>query len=386
MAEIREIRKEMQRKRKAKTVRRIAILVILLSLAVIIFINREALSPEAISNWLGNSFSKGTGEEGFPLSLPSGEVISLESAGNNIVVTNQTNLYFYSSKGRQLRSVQHQKKDAQTKTAGDNALIYSVGGDTASVETATKTVTQLKSEKPIVTGAIAKNGKFALVTESDVYTSELKVFDKNGNAVFKWIPQGGVISSVALSQDGNFVAASTLYTNGGKLQSGIYLFATSKSEALISHQISDELVLSLICGKNEVKALTDKRLVSVSTGDEEKSFSFSEKKLIDYAQSGDELVLVFKDVNDPGKSVFSVVNENCELKSEARVDTHAISCSVKGKSAYILSSSAVYEYEISTGVKKAEGLLEVDGEKLTATNSGVFVTDSASRMLCPDIK
>ncbi len=386
MAEIREIRKEMQKKRKAKTVRRIAILVILLSLAVIIFINREALSPEAISNWLGSSFGKGTGEEGFPLSLPSGEVISLESAGNNIVVTNQTNLYFYSSKGRQLRSVQHQKKDAQTKTAGDNALIYSVGGDTASVETATKTVTQLKSEKPIVTGAIAKNGKFALVTESDVYTSELKVFDKNGNAVFKWIPQGGVISSVALSQDGNFVAASTLYTNGGKLQSGIYLFATSKSEALISHQISDELVLSLICGKNEVKALTDKRLVSVSTGDEEKSFSFSEKKLIDYAQSGDELVLVFKDVNDPGKSVFSVVNENCELKSEARVDTHAISCAVKGKSAYILSSSAVYEYEISTGVKKAEGLLEVDGEKLTATNSGVFVTDSASRMLCPDIK
>lgn len=386
MAEIREIRKEMKKKRKAKTVRRIAILVILLSLAVIIFINREALSPEAISNWLGSSFNKGGSEEGFPLSLPSGEVVSLDSAGNSIVVTNQTNLYFYSSKGRQLRSVQHQKKEIQTKTAGNNVLIYSVGGDTASVENDVKTVTELKLEKPIVTGAIAKNGKFALVTESDVYTSELKVYDKNGNAVFKWIPQGGVISSVALSQDGNFVAASTLYTSGGKLLSGIYLFATSKSEALISHQISDKLVLSLVCSKNKVFAITDENVVSVSTQGEQKTFSFSEKKLIDYDLIGDDIVIAFQDVNDPGKSVLVTINENCELKSEAQINAQVTSCRVKGKEVYLLSPTALLRYEISTAVKSGEALLETSGEKLTATTSGVFVANSASQLLCPDIK
>lgn len=386
MAEIHEIRQAIRKKQRKKLVRRIAVFVILLSLAVIIFINRDSLTPEAISNWLSASILRNTGEEGFPLSLPSGEIISLDGAGSDIVVTNQTNVYFYSQRGRELRSVQHQKKVVQTKAAGKNLLVYSVGGDEATVETVTKTVAKVKTVKPIVSGAVSKNGEFALATESDVYTSELKVYDKNGNEVFKWIPSGGVISSIAISPDGNFVSASTLYASGGELKSGIYLFSKSKSEALISQQLNDEIVVAMYCEKNVVYAVTDKQIIKVEPSGFTAKYGFSEKELVNHCKSGDVISLVFKDVNDPGKSVLVNLNEKLELKSTATVNAPIISSSVSGKNIYLLSEAAVLEYEIDTAIKSGEAQLTLDGQKIYAASSGIYVINEASQLENIEIK
>ena len=360
MAEIHEFREAARKRQRKKTIRRIAVGVILVCLAVIIFINRQSLTPEAISNWLSASLVRSTGGEGFPMSLPSGEIISIDGAGNDIVVTNQTNVYFYSQKGREIRSIQHSKKVVQTKTAGKNALVYSVGGNEASVETATKTAASVETVKPIMSGAVSKNGWFALATESDVYTSELKVYDKNGNEVFKWIPSGGVISSISISPDGNFVSASTLYSSGGELQSGIYLFSKSKSEALISQQLSDEIVVAMYCQKNVVYAITDKQIIKVEPDGITAKYSFGEKELINHSLQGDNFVLVFRDVNDPGKSVLTVLTEKLELKSTAGVNAPVITSSVSGENVYLLSSTAVLEYEIDTALKSGEAALSQD--------------------------
>lgn len=380
MAEIHEIREALKKKQKKKTIRRIAVAVILVCLAVIVFINRESLTPEAIANWLSASIVRGTGEEGFPMSLPSGEIISLDGAGSDIVITNQTNVYFYSQRGREIRSVQHSKKVVQTKAAGKNVLVYSVGGQQASVETATKTAATVETVKPILSGAISKNGVFALATESDVYTSELKVYDKNGNEIFKWIPSGGVISSISISPDGNFVSAATLYSSGGKLQSGIYLFSKSKSEALISQQLSDEIVVAMYCQKNVVYAITDEQILKVEPSSVAASYSFGEKQLIDHKLQDDNFVLVFRDVNDPGKSVLTVLNDDLELKSTATVAVPVIASSVNGKHAYLLSDSAVLKYEIDTAIKSGEATLSVDGQKLYVTSSDIFVVNEASQL------
>lgn len=380
MAEIHEIREAIRKKQRKKTIRRIAVAVILVCLAIIIFINRESLTPEAISNWLSAELIRGTGEEGFPMSLPSGEIISLDGAGSDIVVTNQTNVYFYSQRGREIRSIQHSKKVVQTKTAGKNVLVYSVGGQEASVETATKTAATVETVKPILSGAISKNGVFALATESDVYTSELKVYDKNGNEIFKWIPSGGVISSISISPDGNFISASTLYSSGGKLQSGIYLFSKSKSEALISQQLGDEMVVAMYCQKNVVYAITDKQIIKVEQSGITAKHSFGEKQLIDHKLQDDAFVLVFRDVNDPGKSVFTALNDNLELKSTATVNAPVTSASVNGKHAYLLSNTAVLKYEIDTAIKSGEAPLSIDGQKLYVTSSDIYVVNEASQL------
>ena len=86
MAEIKEIRNAMQRKKRNRTIRRICIVVILLALVVAIILNRDNLTPDAISNWLSDSLSADSSEEGFPVGLPSGETVSLLGVGENVAL------------------------------------------------------------------------------------------------------------------------------------------------------------------------------------------------------------------------------------------------------------------------------------------------------------
>ncbi len=386
MADIREIRDAMKRKRRARTVRRIAVVIILLALIAAVIIGGDKLSPEAISQWLASKTGQTAEGEGFPVSLPSGEVVSINAVQNNIVVTNQTNVYFYSPRGKQLRSVQHARKNVQTKTAGENALVYSVGGEEISVETYTKTITSFKAGKPIITAEISKNGRFAVATESDVYTSEMTVYDKNGNAVFKWTPSGSVITALAISNDGHFVAAATVFTQGGKMMSGIHLFQTSKENALFSYTAENEMVLALFCERNSVNAVCTEKLISLDgDGAENNVYSYNEKKLIDYKPCDEGIAFVFQDVNDPSRSVLEIISLEGSLKAEAKISYAIKALAAHDGDIYAASDEHLLKYESSTAIKRADIELSEDAGKISATSAGAYITDASGKLLRPEL-
>ncbi len=386
MADIREIKSAMQKKKRARTVRRIAILIILLTLAIMVIIGGDKLSPEAISQWLSQNINQNSAGEGFPVSLPSGEVSALCPLQSNLVVTNQTNIYIYSPRGKQLRSILHSRKNVQTKTAGENALIYSVGGEEISVETYSKTIASLKTGKSIITADISKSGRFAVATESDVYTSEMTVYDKNGNAVFKWTPSGSVISAVSISDDGHYVAAATLKTQGGKLVSGVHLFQTSKEDALFSYYTENEMVLSLYANKNGATALCTEKLIYLDdNGELIEEYSYNEKALIDYKECDEGLALAFKDVNDPSRSVIEIVSEKGTLKAEAKIGFAVKSISASGEDIYAAGDEKLLKYKASTAIKSGETELADDMVKLSSTSAGAYVIDASGKLIRPEI-
>ena len=386
MAEIKQIRDAMRRKKRARLVTRISIAVILLSLAVVLVINRDKLTPESISNWLAGSISTSTEAEGFPVSLPSGETVSVFASGNNIALTNQTNLYLYNSRGKKIRSVQHLKKNVQSKSAGEYTLLYSVGATEFSVETPSKNVVDKESDMSVTMGEICKNGRFVLATESDVYTSELKVFDKNGNAVFKWSPSGGVITAVGISADGHHVAASTMFTQGGRIMSGIYFFETGKEEALFSSKIEDKMVTRLFCDKNSVRVVTDESLIDFDqNGEISGEYSFEERKLLGISQCSKGLALVFEDVNDPSRSVLSIVNEKSQESATASVPYKVLDISAHGGDIYLMTESLVLKYEATNAVKTGEKEIEDDAVKICSTSAAAYVVTASSQLLRIDI-
>lgn len=386
MAEIKEIRDAMKKRKRARLIRRICVFVIVISLTVVIFINKDNLTPEAISNWLSGTVMQ-SGDGGFPVKMPSGETVSLDMLGSDIALTNQTNVYLYSSRGNQMRSVQHARKNVQAKAAGNNLLVYSVGAQDVSVETIKKTAASLKTEKPIITGEVCKDGEFVIATQSDVYTSEMKVYDKNANAVFKWTPSVGVISALAISPDGSRVAAATLYTQGGKIMTGIYLFSTSKSEALFSYKIENQIVRSLSCDKNGVTVITDMQYTRLDEyGGELGTFSFEEKKLVDMSAVSGGHALIFEDVNDPNKSVLCVLSTKAELKAEANISENIIDMDASGEDIYLISEKGIFLYESSTGLRRDESIIEDDVQRVCAGSSGAYVITAASEMIKAELK
>ncbi len=387
MAEIKEIRNAMRKKKRNRTVRRICIVVILLALVTAIIVNRENLTPDAISNWLSGSLSADSGEEGFPVNLPSGETVSLLGVGENIVLTTQTNIYFYSPRGREIRSLQHSCKAVQSKAAGDNLLLYSVGGNKVLVETKSKNMASVETSNKIITGEISRNGRFAIATESDVYTSEMTVYDKAGNAVFKWTPSGSVITSLALSDDGRRVAAATVFTEGGVLMTGVHFFETGKSEALFSYSLRDEIAVSLEVHRNSVRVISSSAVTDISEkGELIEALSFGGKKLICKTECDDSSVLVFEDVNDPSKSTLEIVNNKTAVKAQAGISKAVLSVASDGKNIYAIADDEVMKFSSATAVKTASLEIEHGAERLAASSAGAFVINSASELLRPELK
>ena len=387
MSEVSQIRNSIRRKKKLATIRRIAVVIVLLALAAALFINREKLTAESISQWLSGSITNSDSKEGFPVKLPSGEMVSLLSTQNNIVLTTQTNTYFYSARGKLLRNSQHSCKNAQSKAAGKNLLVYSVGSGEALVETSAKTTASLELQNRITTAEICQNGRFAIATESDVYTSEMIVYDKNANPVFKWTPSGSVITSLALSQDGKTVAAATVQTEDGVLVSGIHLFETGKSEAVFSYKLKDEMVLSLSVLKRSVVVVTQKKVIEInSSGEVEGEFDFNGKTLIDVNHIENATALVFKDANDPGISNLVVLGNKCVVSAEASVSDAVTDMAACDDKIYLLTDKTILEFSKSTAVKIGQGKIEHGGEILAASPSGAFVITSASELIRADIK
>ena len=386
MAEIKEIRNAMQRKKRNRTIRRICIVVILLALVVAIILNRDNLTPDAISNWLSDSLSADSSEEGFPVGLPSGETVSLLGVGENVALTTQTNVYFYSPRGREMRSIQHSCKSVQAKAGGDNLLVYSVGGNRVLVETKTKNMASVETGNKIITGEISRNGRFAIATESDVYTSEMSVYDKAGNAVFKWTPSGSVITTLALSEDGRRVAAATVYTEGGVLMTGVHLFETGKSEALFSYKLKDEIAVSLEVGKNSVRVVGNSAVTDISEkGELIESLSFGGKKLKCKTECDSNTILVFEDVNDPSKSTLEIVNNKTAVKAQAAISKSVLAVASDGKDIYAIADDEIMRFSSSTAVKTGSEKIEHGAERLAASSAGAFVISSASELLRPEL-
>ena len=386
MAEIKEIRNAMRKKKRNRTARRICIVVILLALVVAIIVNRDNLTPDAISNWLSGSLSAEGSEEGFPVNLPSGETVSLMGVSENVALTTQTNVYFYSPRGREIRSLQHSCKGVQTKAGGDNLLLYSVGGNKILVETKSKNMVSAETENKIITGEISRNGRFAIATESDVYTSEMTVYDKAGNAVFKWTPSGSVITSLALSEDGRRVAAATVFTEGGVLMTGVHLFETGKSEALFSYRLKDEIAVSLEVNKNSVRVISSSAVTDISEkGELLQSLSFGGKKLKCKTECDGNSVLVFEDVNDPSKSTIEIVNNKTVVKAQASVSKAVLSVASDGKDIYAIADDEIMKFSSNTAVKTGSLVVEHGAERLAASSAGAFVINSASELLRPEL-
>ncbi|MBQ1263372.1 MAG: hypothetical protein IIX89_03695 [Oscillospiraceae bacterium] len=386
MAEIKEIRNAMRKKKRNRTARRICIVVILLALVVAIIVNRDNLTPDAISNWLSGSLSAEGSEEGFPVNLPSGETVSLMGVSENVALTTQTNVYFYSPRGREIRSLQHSCKGVQTKAGGDNLLLYSVGGNKILVETKSKNMVSAETENKIITGEISRNGRFAIATESDVYTSEMTVYDKAGNAVFKWTPSGSVITSLALSEDGRRVAAATVFTEGGVLMTGVHLFETGKSEALFSYRLKDEIAVSLEVNKNSVRVISSSAVTDISEkGELLQSFGFGGKKLKCKTECDGNSVLVFEDVNDPSKSTIEIVNNKTVIKAQASVSKAVLSVASDGKDIYAIADDEIMKFSSNTAVKTGSLAVEHGAERLAASSAGAFVINSASELLRPEL-
>ena len=238
-------------------IRWIVIALLALSVILLVWTNREHLTFSSLKNWvLGNNEGPG-----YPVTLTDGSVAFqnfLVENGEPAVVSSTTFLRLDDS-GKELTLRQHGYTTPVMERWGSNYLIYDLGNKSFRVSTDGSTFEETPQfEHNIYCGAIAKNGSYAIASASDGYTSQLKVYDRDGLILFEWASQQYLISTVAFSPNSKYIVASGFASQGGSLKTVIHVFAFNKDQPLATHTLDDCVMLDIIFNTNDtVTAIGD---------------------------------------------------------------------------------------------------------------------------------
>ena len=178
----RKRRREEEKERKIPSwVYRVAVVLIAAVAGLVLWVNRDNLTPENIVSWVQERVvGLGIGD-GYPVPITGSQVMSRNFISENgeIAIVSDTHLTALNSTGKELCSRQHSFNFPVLRLAGGRALVYNLGGKGYQVEMRTRTILRGDAEGNILGGAIAPNGHYALLTESTNYLGCLTVYTKN---------------------------------------------------------------------------------------------------------------------------------------------------------------------------------------------------------------
>lgn len=189
------------------------------------------------------------------------------------------------------------------KMCDNNLLIMHKGSNKALFVNGNKNI-PINCDSTILTGAVNKNGHFALVTDEKGFKAQIIVYNKNGKEIFKWHSAENYITNIDISDSNDTVIATTADYKDAKLKSKILIFNTSKE---LPKEIElDNMAIS-------INFLSKTKFV-VAGNESISSYSTSAKKLWEKSYDGKHL-LAYKLKNNKIALSLGIANLATETNS-----------------------------------------------------------------------
>ncbi len=209
---------------------------------VIVFIN--VVSPTGIMDLVRNSaLTLGSGA-GFPKAISGNSVVDVYQLNGGIAVVSDTYIEMYNAKGKEIISLQHGYYSPSVSVSENRVLLYANNSNTVSIFDFSGLLYNREFENTVYDVQIGRNGTFCVVSSSDDSAAMLEVYDKNNKQLFKWSSATDLVSSVAISDNGKYVAAVTLNAKNGEYVSKLKIFK-DKSNKPFNEFESGSLMLSV---------------------------------------------------------------------------------------------------------------------------------------------
>ena len=153
-----------------------------------------------------------------------------------------TTLTVYGSSSKQAVSRAHYLSTPAMKTAGHYALLFDIGGNKFRLETVSDTLVTGTAEYPLIGGAVARNGDYALITQGSSYAScfsTIEVFNAKGESKYRWDNSEFYIIGAALSADGKYLAVCGVSAKDGGLLSCVMIRNVRTNGELARYELPD---------------------------------------------------------------------------------------------------------------------------------------------------
>lgn len=368
-----------KRKDTPQTVRilyRVTFVLVAAALVLIVFENRDHLTPQNIANWIRTRVVGFGYGEGYPADITGNgaDPGNFGADDGNLYVVSDTALTVLNSTAKELFTARHSYNAPAVAASNSRFLIYNMGGNGYRVETASGTLVSGVTETDITVGTICSTGKFALCVQPTDYASRLLVYKSDGTLQYQYDFADTHITAVALNSDGTRGAVAAVTSRSGELVTEITLLDFSSTSPLSVFETRGNLVFGLLWSRSgRVLAVGD---AGVLVGDGNgfdaydygggtvTAYCLTETRAIvsvsNYDYGGDCTLLIFRDSATPvtaqlpqraswlssagGKVAALLPGEvvsvdlttgNTEASCEAQNDTKAVAMADEG-SVYLL--------------------------------------------------
>ncbi|WRS27903.1 DUF5711 family protein [Oscillospiraceae bacterium MB08-C2-2] len=337
-----KLRKKRQRK---ETLKRILILGgVALALASVVFLNSYLIDIGATTHLSDYISSLGGG--GYPVSVPGGEIISVEGLDTDLAVLNDTNLYIYSPKGKIISSVQQMNSNSIMDVGGKRVLTYSIGSKRLAIHSRSQEVFAQDFPFGVQYASMNEQGYFAVVTSSQQYVSQVLVYDSSFKEIYQFFSAENIVTGVSVSPSGKMLAVACLNTQNGMLQSVLYLYRLNAEKEVAKILLTEELILNVDFAEDKrISVVTDKSWVNFSdTGLELNRYSFEDQPLISFRSQGKNMLFLLGQYKDTRSQDLAVVDtagiQRAGLHSSDRIRDMALD----SKNIYLLYDDGLYTY------------------------------------------
>ena len=211
-----------------------------------------------------------------------------------LAVCGNNGIYVYSATGRLVANEYIDFMNPVLLSGDKYLLVYDSGANAYTVLNSFSSVFSASTKYPIMGGAIADNGYYALISSTDEYNSVVELYDSNF-ALINRINKNGYITSVDIS-DKHLVVTTASVDAYGKFLSEIMIFDyMDKKEAVTAEHLS-ELPIYCSLGEDSFSVITNSSAYFYDiNADLIGSYSYKGESLSDFDCHNGSVLLLFKD-------------------------------------------------------------------------------------------
>ena len=353
---------------------RIAIIVILL--AVFVFSAAKKLNISAITNLNDNIksfFASLTPGKGYPYQINSSSVRDITVLGGDLFVVMNDKTVVLDSTAKAIKETAHTYSTPAISIKGGKAVVYNRNGNRYRIENRTDTLFtgETKTDEKIITAALSKKGNLALATFSNESASKLQVYSSNyKNVIFAWVCAQDSIVSVDLSDNGKYVAVSSIGARDGEVYSKVSVFDFDYKDPVCEFEYFGTAILEVhFTTSNNVVAIGDNLTSFIKNLKNREDKEYGTSTLSNYTFSEDgHLILVLSEHGSANSDILTCYTSSFSKSFDEKFDSNVKSLyASNGRVSVLLGDKAII-YRTSGG--KYHTYNEIDNTAMAVFNMG----------------
>lgn len=309
------------------------------------------LSPAAIAhNAADKRMLINASGNGYPVRVEGSRAISVEEIPNGTAVLTDTNLMYFDKNGKEINSIAHYMALPVMKNGGRYSLLYDQKSLSYTLETLSGPVISGKTDDSIITGAISRSGRFALVTNYDTAFSYVLVLDKGGHVLHRWKSTNCQITSIDISPSGSYIVMSGITTDSGEATGLVIVQKVGGDSNLREYKWKGSLIFSVsFTDSHRVAAIGDNLLAYINiNNDKPNVFNYDNRTVtgFDIADNGN-VALVLAPHSDGKNGSVLVFNQGLDRVADISTELDSPYIELAGDRVNLISGSALYSYQFN---------------------------------------